>query len=206
MFSTGGNVGSVLLILLGLAVAFALLARRVHIAYPVVLVLGGLGLSVIPGTPEIRLEPNVIFFGILPPLLFAAAWSTPWRDFSHHFVSIVSLAFGLVLFTIIGVAVAADWLLPPFDWRVGAILGAIVAPTDAIAATAIASQLEMPRRLVDLLEGESLVNDATALVAVEFATALVVSQVAPNVEVGLVRLAYVAGVGAAIGAAIAVAV
>jgi CPA1 family monovalent cation:H+ antiporter len=206
MFGHGGNVGSLFLILLGLAVAFALLARRVHIAYPVVLVLGGLGLSVIPGTPQIRLEPNLIFWGILPPVLFAAAWATPWRDFSHHFVSIVSLAFGLVLFTIIGVAVTAHWLLPPFDWRVGAILGAIVAPTDAIAATAIASQLEMPRRLVDVLEGESLINDATALVAVEFAVALVVSQVAPNVEVGLVRLVYVAGVGAVIGAAIAVAV
>jgi CPA1 family monovalent cation:H+ antiporter len=206
MFSDGGSVSSVLLILLGLAVAFALLARRVHVPYPVVLVLGGLGLSLLPGTPRIRLEPNLIFYGILPPLLYAAAWSTSWRDFSHHLVSIVSLAFGLVLFTIVGVALAARWSLPGFDWRIGAILGAVVAPTDAIAATAIASRLEMPRRLVDLLEGESLINDATALVAVEFATALVIANVAPRIDAGLARLAYVAGVGATVGAAVALAV
>jgi CPA1 family monovalent cation:H+ antiporter len=206
MFSTGGNVGSVLLILLGLAVAFALLARRVHIAYPVVLVLGGLGLSLLPGTPRIQFDPNFIFYGVLPPLLYAAAWSTSWRDFSHHLVSIVSLAFGLVLFTILGVAVAAHLLLPGFDWRLAAILGAVVAPTDAIAATAIASRLELPRRLIDVLEGESLINDATALVAVELASALVIANLPPRVEVGLARLVYVTGVGALIGATIAFAV
>src|SRR5262245_5643116 len=203
MFSNGGNAGSVLLILLGLTVVFALLARRVHVAYPVVLVLGGLGLSLLPGAPQIQLEPNVIFYGVLPPLLYAAAWSTSWRDFSHHLVSIVSLAFGLVLFTIVGVALTAHWFLPGFDWRIGAILGAVVAPADAISATAIASRLELPRRLIDVLEGESLLNDATALVAVEFATALVIANVAPRIDAGLARLVYVAGVGALTGAAIA---
>src|SRR5215471_11896143 len=154
MFSGGGSLGPVLLVLVGFAVAFALLARRVHVPYPVVLVIGGLSLSLIPGAPQVRLDPNFIFYGVLPPLLYAAAWSTSWRDFSHHLVSIVSLACGLVMFTIIGVAVVASLLLPGFDWRVGAILGAIVAPTDAIAATAIAARLRLPRRLVDVLEGE----------------------------------------------------
>lgn len=205
MFSNG-NAGSVLLILLGLAVVFALLARRAHVAYPVVLVLGGLALSVLPGAPRIQLEPDFIFKGVLPPLLYAAAWSTSWRDFSHHLVSIVSLAFGLVLFTIIGVAFAAQWLLPGFDWRIGAILGAVVAPTDAIAATAIASRLQMPRRLIDVLEGESLINDATALVAVELASALVIANVPPRLDAGLARLVYVTGIGALIGAIIAFAV
>jgi CPA1 family monovalent cation:H+ antiporter len=112
----------------------------------------------------------------------------------------------LVLFTILGVALAAHWLFPGFDWRLGAILGAIVAPTDAIAATAIASRLGLPRRIVDVLEGESLVNDATGLVAVELGTALVVANIVPSVEVSLVRLVYVAGVGMAVGAVVSAAV
>jgi Na+/H+ antiporter len=201
-----GHIGAILLILLGLAVAFALLARRTRVPYPVVLVLGGLALSLVPGTPQIRLRPDIVFYGILPPLLFSAAWFTSWRDFSHHLISIVSLAFGLVIFTIAGVALAAQWLIPGFDWRLGVILGAVVAPTDAIAASAIASRLGLPRRIVDVLEGESLINDATGLVAVELATALVVTNVTPSFAAGLGRFMYVAGTGAMIGAGIAVAV
>jgi CPA1 family monovalent cation:H+ antiporter len=200
-----GAVGAVFLILLGFVVAFALLAQRIRVPYPVVLVVAGLGLSLVPGTPDITLDPDLIFYVVLPPLLYSAAWFTSWRDFSHHLVSIASLAFGLVLFTIVGVSIAVQWLFPGFDWRVGAILGAVVAPTDAIAATAIASRLGLPRRLVDILEGESLINDATALVAVELGTALVIAGVAPRIEVGAMRFLYVAGVGVAIGAAIAVA-
>src|SRR3954465_12827211 len=124
------HVGATLLILLGLAVAFALLARRARGPYPVGPVLGGLALSPIPDTPQIHLHPDIIFYGVLPPLLYSAAWFTSWRDFSHHLVSIVSLSFGLVLFTIAGVALAAHWLFPGFDWRIGLILGAVVAPTD----------------------------------------------------------------------------
>jgi Na+/H+ antiporter len=206
MLSDGGNLGAVLLILLGLAVVFALIARRAHVAYPVVLVVGGLALSLFPGAPQIRLEPDLIFYGVLPPLLYAAAWSTSWRDFSHHLISILSLACGLVLFTIVGVALAAHYLFPGFDWRSGAILGAIVAPTDAVAATAIASRLGLPRRLVDVLEGESLINDATALVAVEIGTALVVANVVPHAGVAIGRFAYVAAAGATVGAAAAFAV
>jgi Na+/H+ antiporter len=202
----GGNVGAVFLILLGFVVAFALLARRIQVPYPVMLVIGGLGLSLIPGIPQIRLDPDVIFYVVLPPLLYSAAWFTSWRDFSHHLVSIGLLAFGLVTFTVVGVAVAAHWLFPGFDWRIGAILGAVVAPTDAIAATAILSRLGLPRRLVDVLEGESLINDATGLVAVELGTALIISGVTPSIQTGLLRFVYVAGVGMAVGAAIAVAI
>jgi monovalent cation/hydrogen antiporter len=203
MHSLGGHAGAVLLTLLGSVVAFALLARRVAVPYPVVLVLGGLALSLLPAAPRVQLDPNLIFYGVLPPLLYAAAWSTSWRDFSHHLVSILSLAFGLVTFTILGVTVAAHWLFPGFDWRLGAILGAIVAPTDAIGATAIASRLGLPRRIVDVLAGESLVNDATGLVAVELGTALVVANVVPRFEAGLVRFVYVAGVGMLVGALVA---
>jgi CPA1 family monovalent cation:H+ antiporter len=206
MFGDGSNVGPVLLILLGLAVAFAFIARRAHVAYPVVLVIGGLVLSLIPETPDIRLQPNLIFYGVLPPLLYSAAWFTSWRDFSHHLVSILSLAFGLVIFTILGVAVTAQWLFPGFDWRIGIILGAVVAPTDPIAATAIASRLGLPRRILDVLEGESLINDATALVAVELGTALVVANIAPHFGAGVGRFAYVTCIGALVGATIALAV
>ena len=203
MLSLDGNAGAIFLTVLAVVVAFALLARHVAVPYPAVFVTGGLALSLLPITPRIQLEPDLIFYGVLPPLLYPAAWSTSWRDFSHHLVSILSLALGLVTFTILGVAVAAHWLFPGFDWRLGAILGAIVAPTDAVAATAIASRLGLPRRLLDVLEGESLVNDATGLVAVELGSALVVAGVALDVGMGIVRLAYVAGAGMAVGAVVA---
>src|SRR4051794_2320147 len=202
----GGALAAAFLILLGFAVGFALLARRIAVPYPVVLLVGGLALSLVPGTPHFRLDPNVIFYVVLPPLLYSAAWLTSWRDFSHHLVSILSLAFGLVIFTIAGVAFAAERLFPGFGWQAGVILGAVVAPTDAVAATAILSRLGLPRRLVDVLEGESLINDATALVAVELGTALVVSGAEPRLDVGLLRLLYVTGVAIVIGAATALAI
>jgi Na+/H+ antiporter len=202
----GGGFATAFLILLGFAIAFALLARRIEVPYPVVLLIGGLAISLVPGMPHLRLDPNVIFYIVLPPLLYSAAWLTSWRDFSHHLVSILSLAFGLVLFTIAGVAVAAQALIPGFGWTAGAILGAVVAPTDPIAASAIFSRLGLPRRLVDVIEGESLINDATALVAVELATVLAVSGAQPRLDVGLFRLLYVTGAAIVIGAVVAAAV
>jgi CPA1 family monovalent cation:H+ antiporter len=195
--------GGVFLLLLLFVVAFALLARRLQTPYPIVLVIAGLALSVVPGTPRIELNPDVVFYVVLPPLLYAAAWITPWREFSHNLVSIISLACGLVSFTIIGVALAAQWLLPDFDWRLGVILGAVVAPTDPIAATAIATRIGLPRRIVDLLEGESLVNDATGLLAVEFGVALAMGGDAPTFGTGLLRFAYLVVGGLAIGGAVA---
>jgi CPA1 family monovalent cation:H+ antiporter len=206
MTISGGALATAFLILLGFAVAFALLARRIELPYPVVLLIGGLALSFVPGTPRFRLDPNFVFYIVLPPLLYSAAWLTSWHDFSHHLVSILSLAFGLVMFTILGVAAAANLLFPGFGWTAGAILGAVVAPTDPVAASAIFSRLGLPRRLVDVIEGESLINDATALVAVELATALAVSGAEPHFAAGVVRLLYVTGAAIAIGAAIAVAV
>ena len=158
----------IFLLLLLFIVAFGALARRLAVPYPIVLVIGGLALSLIPGIPKIALNPDLVFFVILPPLLYSAAWLTSWREFSYNLVSIFLLAFGLVTFTIVGVTKAGQWFLPGFDWRVGLVLGAIVAPTDAIAATSIAKRLGLPRRMVDILEGESLLNDASALLALEF--------------------------------------
>src|SRR5689334_10580820 len=136
--------GGVFLILLLFVVVFALLARKLQTPYPIVLVIAGLLLSLIPGLPRIELNPRLVFTLMLPPLLYAAAWLTSWREFRHNLVSIISVACGLVAFTIVGIALASSWIFPGFDWRIGVILGAIVAPTDAIAATAIASSLGLP--------------------------------------------------------------
>src|SRR5262245_41159372 len=163
----GGNIQAmeiVLLLLLLFVVAFGELARRLKIPYPIVLVVGGLLVSFVPGIPRITLNPDVIFLVVLPPLLFSAAWLTSWREFSFNFVSIFFLAFGLVGFTVLGVAHAAPWFLPGFDWRMGLVLGAVVAPTDAIAAAAIAKGIGLPQWIVDVLEGGNMVKYANALV------------------------------------------
>src|SRR5713101_3683715 len=162
----GGSIQAletVFLLLLLFVVAFGALARRLQTPYPIVLVLAGLLLSFVPGTPKIAIDPDVIFFVVLPPLLYSAAWLTSWREFSYNLVSILFLAFGLVTFTVLGVTAVGHWFLAGFDWRVGLVLGAVVAPTDAIAATSIAKRIGLPKRIVDILEGESLINDATAL-------------------------------------------
>src|SRR5438309_1407447 len=189
----------VFLILLLFVVIFAALARKLQTPYPIVLVIAGLLLSFIPGIRKISLNPDVIFLVVLPPLLYSAAWLTSWRDFKFNLVSILLLAFGLVTFTVLGVAGTAAWVFPGFDWRLGFVLGAVVATTDAIAATSIAKRVGLPQRIVDILEGESLVNDATGLLALEFAIAMVVEGRTPSISDGFVRLAYLVGVGLAIG-------
>src|SRR5258707_7425462 len=147
------QVELVFLLLLLFVVAFGWLARKLKTPYPIVLVIAGALLGFIPGIPRITLNPNVIFLVILPPLLYSAAWLTSWREFSYNLVSILLLAFGLVTFTVLGVTVAGHWFLAGFDWRVGLVLGAVVAPTDAIAATSIAKRIGLPKRIVDILEG-----------------------------------------------------
>src|SRR4051812_34281642 len=147
------------LLLLLFVVAFGALARRLKVPYPIVLVIGGGLLALIPAIPRIALNPDFIFFIVLPPLLYAAAWVTSWREFVCNWVNIAFLAVGLVFFTVFGVAMGTPWLFPGFDWRLGLVLGAIVAPTDAIAASSIAQRVGLPKRITNLLEGESLVND-----------------------------------------------
>jgi monovalent cation/hydrogen antiporter len=193
------DVEIVFLLLLLFVVAFGALARKLETPYPIVLVIGGLLLSFVPGIPKVTLDPDLVFLVILPPLLYSAAWLTSWREFSYNLVSIFLLAFGLVTFTVVGVALAGQWLLPGFDWRVGVVLGAIVAPTDAIAATSIARRVGLPRHLVDILEGESLLNDATALLALEFGIGLLVAGHVPTFSEGLLRLSYLTVAGIAIG-------
>jgi CPA1 family monovalent cation:H+ antiporter len=150
----------------------AMLARKLHIPYPILFVIGGLLLGWIPGLPSVRLNPDLVFLFFLPPLLFPAALFTSWRDFCANLRPISLLAIGLVLFTTVAVAYLAHYFMN-LPLAAGFVLGAIVSPPDAIAATAIAERLKVPRRIVTILEGESLVNDATALVAYRFAVAAV---------------------------------
>lgn len=196
-----GAVEFVFLLLLFFIVVFGVLARKVGIPYPIIMVVGGLLLSFIPAVPDITLNPDLIFLVVLPPLLYSSAWNTSWRDFSYNIVNISLLAFGLVAFTVIGVALAAPHVFPGFDWRLGLVLGAIVAPTDAIAASSIARRLGLPGRIVDILEGESLVNDATGLLALEFATDIVVHNRIPSASSGLLTLLWLTIGGIAIGLA-----
>ncbi len=152
----------------------ALLARKISIPYPILFVLGGLLLGLIPKLPRVRLDPEWIFLFVLPPLLYPAALFTPWRDFRANLRPIGLLAVGLVLFTTVTVAYLAHRYMD-LPLAAGFVLGAIISPPDAIAATAIADRLKVPRRIVTILEGESLVNDATALVAYRVAVAALVT-------------------------------
>jgi CPA1 family monovalent cation:H+ antiporter len=193
------SIQVVLLLLLLFVAGFTALARRLQTPYPIVLVVAGLLLSLVPGIPRVNLNPDLVFLVVLPPLLFSAAWLTSWRDFVYNLVSISFLAFGLVGFTVLGVAGTAHLAFPGFDWRLGVVLGAVVATTDAIAATSIAKRVGLPQRVVDVLEGESLLNDATGLLALEFGLAIVVAGQTPTVTSGFLRLAYLTGAGIGVG-------
>jgi len=203
----GGGIPSlelIFFILLFFVVVFAWLARKLDTPYPIVLVIAGLLLGFVPGIPKISLNPNLVFLVVLPPLLYSAAWLMPWREFKFNLVSILFLAFGLVGFTVLGVAETSRWIFAGFDLRLGFVLGAVVATTDAIAAAAIAKKLGLPQRIVEILEGESLVNDATGLLALEFALAMVVNGRTPTVGEGILRISYLVGAGLLLGLVVGV--
>lgn len=165
-------------LILSLLVAVAVLAltaHRLRVPYPIVLVLGGLALALVPGLPPVVLAPDVVFLVFLPPLVFAGGWYTSIRDFKANLRPIGLLSIGLVLFTTVAVAAVAHTVVPGLSWPVAFLLGAIVSPTDAIAATAIFERLRVPRRVITVLEGESLVNDATGLIVYRYALAAVAS-------------------------------
>ena len=154
------------LFILLLAATFGLvaLARRLHVPYPILLVLGGLALAFVPGLPPVLLEPELVFIVFLPPILWAAAYFTSYRDFKRNLPSISLLAVGLVIVTTLAVGWVAHAIMPGISWAAALCLGAIVSPPDAVAATAVLSRIGVPRRVIVVLEGESLVNDASALV------------------------------------------
>jgi len=198
----GGGVHSaelVFLSLLAFVAIFAAIARKLQQPYPIVLVIAGLLLSFLPRVPKVTLNPDIIFLIVLPPLLYSAAWVTSWRDFRYNLVSISMLATGLVAATVFGVARTAKWVFPGFTWQLGFVLGAVVSTTDAIAATSIARRVGLPKRVVDILEGESLVNDATGLVALEFGLAMIMKSQTPSALEAVWRLAFLIVAGVVIG-------
>jgi Na+/H+ antiporter len=165
------------ILLLVVVIALVTIARRILIPYPIFLVLGGVVLSLVPDLPVVRLDPDLVFLIFLPPILFSAAYFTSLRDFRANLRSITLLAVGLVVATTAAVAAVARAFVPGLSWPVALALGAIVSPPDAVAATAIARRLGIPHRVVTVLEGESLVNDAAALVLYRSAVAAVVTGV-----------------------------
>lgn len=167
------QIGVFLGFLLAMVMLVAL-ARRLKIPYPILLVLGGTAIGFIPGLPTIEIDPHIILILFLPPILQYAAFLTPMRDFRANLRAIGLLSIGLVLVTMLAVAVVGHMVVG-LPWAAAFVLGAIVAPPDAVAATSIARRLRLPRRIVTVLEGESLLNDATALVAYRVAVATVVT-------------------------------
>jgi Na+/H+ antiporter len=161
-----------ILLLLAVLVVVAVVARRLNTAPSILLVVAGIALALTPGLPRIELAPELVLLGILPPLIYSAGVAMSWREFRFNLRPIALLAFGCVVFTTCAVAAMAHWLLG-MPLAVGFVLGAIVAPPDAVAPLAILRRLGLPRRLVVVLEGEGLANDATALILYRFAVAAV---------------------------------
>jgi Na+/H+ antiporter len=186
--------------ILGLLVAVAglvLLANYFRVPYPIFLVIGGLALSLIPAVPNIELPPDLILLIFLPPLLYSSAFFSSTRDLKANLWPISSLAIGLVLLTTFTVAAVGHWVVG-LPWAAAFVLGAVVSPTDPVAASTIAGRLGAPRRIVTILEGESLINDGSALVLYQVARGAVVYGTFSLFDTGLEFLLYGAG-GVAIG-------
>jgi monovalent cation/hydrogen antiporter len=167
------------LVLLGVLVAvgaFLVIAYRTGLPYPILLVVGGAALGFLPGVPDVTLDPDVVLVIVLPPLLYAAAFFTSLRELRDNLRPISLLAVGLVATTTVGVAAVAHAVVDGMSWPAAFVLGAVVSPTDPVAAATIASRVGAPRRYVTVVEGESLVNDSTALIAYKFAVAAVVTR------------------------------
>lgn len=191
------NVGIVVL-LLAVVTALAQFTDKIKIPYPILLVLAGIGIGLMPGMPKITLSPEIVFLLFLPPVLYAAAWETSWPDFKKAKRPIALLAIGCVIFTTCAVAWIAHTFIPGFGWADAFVLGAIISPPDAVAASAATKGLGVPRRVTTILEGESLVNDATGLIAYKYAIGAVVVGNFVLWQAGL-QFLWVAGAGIAVG-------
>jgi Na+/H+ antiporter len=182
----------VLVLLLAVTAAAALIARRLKIPEAIVLVLTGVALAFVPWLPTVALAPRLVLLMVLPPVVYAAAVAMSWREFRFNLRPISLLAVGCVVFTTVAVAAAAHWWMG-LDWPVGLVLGAIVSPPDAVAPLAIARRMQIPRRILFVLEGEGLANDATALILYRFAVAAVSVQMFSLGKAAGLFVAIVAG-------------
>jgi Na+/H+ antiporter len=193
----------VIILLLVVIVGFSAIVDKLKIPQSVVLVFVGLIMGFIPQIPDVILQPDTVFLIFLPPLLFTAAWKLSWHSFKAERRSIISLSTGLVFFTTVAIAFIAHYFIPGFTWQLGFVLGAIISPPDAVAATSVTKGLNLNKRIVTILEGESLINDASALVAYRYAILSVVAGGFVFWHAGL-QFIWVAAAGSAIGLAIGV--
>jgi Na+/H+ antiporter len=189
-------------VLLAVVAAVTLVAQRIGVPYPILMVLAGLGLGFVPAVPRIELEPDIVLLLFLPPILFSTAYFMSPRELWRNVRPISLLAVGLVATTTLAVAAVAHALEPEMPWPVAIALGAIVSPPDAIAATAIGRRLNMPRRLIFILEGEGLVNDATALTIYRLAV-VAVGSAGLSLTEAAATFAFVAVGGVVVGVAVA---
>ncbi len=182
----------ILILLLAVISVVGLIAKRLQIPPAILLVITGVGLALIPGLPSLQLAPDLVLLLVLPPIIYWDAVKMSWKEFRFNLRPIALLAIGCVVFTTIAVAAATHWLLG-FPWAVGFVLGAIISPPDAVAPLAIAQRMQLPRRLIVVLEGEGLANDATALVLYRFAVMAVSAGSFSFVEAGGSFVAIVVG-------------
>ena len=188
----------VFLVLLVAVAAMLIIAPTLRVPYPIVLVIGGVAVGFLPGMPELELPPDLVLIAVLPPLLYAGTFFTSLHELKLNMRPIGLLSVGLVIMTTVVVAAVAHATIDGLSWSSAFVLGAVVSPTDPIAATAMARRFGVPRRLVSIVEGESLINDGTALVAYRFAVVAVVTGAFSIWEAGLEFL-YSVSVGIAIG-------
>src|SRR5829696_1741561 len=201
MASSGAHTELVLAGLLFCVAVLVTAARVLAVPYPIFLVIGGLALGLVPGLPRIELDPDLVLLVFLPPLLYSASFFTGLRELRQNIRPVSLLSIGLVLATALAVALVAHALIDGMSWPAAFVLGAIVSPTDPVAATAIAGRIGIPRRIVTIIEGEALINDATALVAYKVAVAAVLTGSFTAWEAGA-EFIYSGLGGAALGLAI----
>jgi len=188
----------IVIFIMAILIALSAFADKIKLPYPILLIVVGLIIGFVPALPDLELNPEIVFLAFLPPLLFDAAFKTSRHDFKKEIRPISTLAITLVFFTTVTVGIAAHYLIPGFSWPLSFVLGAIVSPPDAVAATSITKGLGLNRRVITIIEGESLVNDASALIAYRYAVAAAVSGTFVLWKAGLEFL-MVAGGGIAAG-------
>ena len=186
--------------LIFIILALVMVANRLRLAYPIVLVLGGLALSFTGWFANVVVDPDIVFLIFLPPLLYESAWQVSWKEFWKWRRVITGFAFPIVIITSCIVAVVSHWLIPGFTLALGFLLGGIVSPPDAISATTILQQVKAPKQLLSVLEGESLLNDASSLTVVQFALAAVLTgQFAASAAAGSFVLVVIMGIAIGLG-------
>jgi CPA1 family monovalent cation:H+ antiporter len=190
----------IIIFIMAILISLTAIANKRKLPYPILLVIAGLIIGFVPQLPNLSLDPDVVFVIILPPLLYDAASKTSWHEFRTSIRPISALAITLVFFTTVAVAVTAHYLIPGFSWPLAFVLGAVVSPPDAVAASGIIKGLGLNKKVITILEGESLVNDASALIAYRYAVTAVTTGTFVFWQAGL-QFLLVAGAGIAIGVA-----